>query len=531
MQKKYIGILCLLIVSKSHAVPTLYPEKINLGIRNTTNSSYLADSDDPKKFYVLPPSKALVKAKNLHTVTANVGFCKEIANLQKYNLETVELLNSLKNEGTALRNQMDQEGLKLLQANEELSQFVLANDAQELAALDSKILQTERRLDQLYVRYKNCSNDCQVLLTDIESSQQLRTELSIKRFELSSANLFVTNEYEKKKIKVVALEKNIGGLKEDLQKIQSNLKDLYYEFSKMYDAHAMREGARVTLIYDSQWSENVIKLNQDNHGYLFEKIQTKNAQIKLSSFSASSLPNSGGIVGFSVGGAKASDVLSLESYPDAFSAQATLSLLSACPLLYPEWFGLSKDYSIDDLNYGLVVSYEYPSQMKLNLTARYNMYKTYQLIKSQGTQGGFFSSHSWSNQDEEEFFKDSFSVEWNIQDDQQKISFEKKKAIESDLRKQMLSRLAGYLVMADPQLKNGLDIPNSETGAMVLSDSLNKFCPHVYCKGASVVLSVMQAIFGSSSSEQQLKQKINVEMVDRYSELNIVMQPMLTTYR
>lgn len=129
-------------------------------------------------------------------------------------------------------------------------------------------------------------------------------------------------------------------------------------------------------------------------------------------------------------------------------------------------------------------------------------------------------------------FSDSFRVDWSVQDEKLQIPFEKKLAINSDIRRQMMSRLASFLIMNDQSVKLGAVSGAPATGATVLADSLNKTCPsHVYCKGASIVLNVLQAIFGSSKNEQQVRQKTDVNMVERYSDSYVVMQPMLTTYR
>ena len=95
-----------------------------------------------------------------------------------------------------------------------------------------------------------------------------------------------------------------------------------------------------------------------------------------------------------------------------------------------------------------------------------------------------------------------------------------------------MTRRASNLVMNDQAAKLSLALGEPDSGAMVLSNSLNKACPlNLYCRGASVVLNVMQAIFGSSSTQQKLTQITNVEMTDSYANEQIVMQPMVTTYK
>ena len=528
------GLLAFVIMNadKVQALPTLYPDNFNPTIGNSTNSNYLADSEDSKRFYVLPPNTSFAQIKGLHTVTANVGFCGEIAKLQKYNSDTLDLLNSMKTKDMATKAQIEEQNSRLSQANEELSEYVISSSLQELASLDVRVMQLEKRLDDLYVKYKKCNLDCGILSKDIQDSQILRIELATKRFELSSSNLMATNEYEKRKVYVESLKSNVEGLQTNWKRIQTDLKDLYMDFNRMFDAHAKREGGRVGINYESLWNENLRRLARDNPAYSFEKIQTKNASIKASAYSKNNLGLEGSVLAFDVGGMSANGILNLESYPESFSGNAVLNLLAVCPLLHPDWFDIKVPNSLENMTYGITVGYEYPAAMKYEVTARYNMHRMYELIKSQGTSSGFFSSSSWSQHDEQEFFKDSFQVDWKIQDDKQILSNDYKLAINSDLRRQIMTRMASQLVMNDQTAKLSLTFDVPDSGAMVLSNSLNKSCPaNLYCRGASIVLNVLQAIFGSASTQQNVKQLSDVEMSDKYSNTQIVMQPMVTTYK
>lgn len=66
----------------------------------------------------------------------------------------------------------------------------------------------------------------------------------------------------------------------------------------------------------------------------------------------------------------------------------------------------------------------------------------------------------------------------------------------------------------------------------MLADSLIRVCPlNIYCQGASVVLNVLQAIFGSVEVQQSLKQKLDMNLVEHHSSEEMVLQPMLTTYK
>lgn len=514
------------------AAPTLYPEHFNSGIRNPTNSDILADDQNSRRFYVLPPSDAVAQVTGLHTVTANVGFCSEIAKLQRYNSDTLDRLNAMKTKDLNTKTQLEQQNKKFAQASEELAGYIVAANLHELASLDAKVFQLEKRLDDLYSQYRKCTRECAVLQKDIESSQLLRTELLTKRFELSAADLMASTEYERKKVFVAAIKENVSELERSWKQIQGDLKDLYSEFNRMFDAHSMREGGRASITFNSGWTENVRRLSAQNPGYSFEKIATKNAVIRAGAYSKSNLIVAGSVLAFDVGGSSADGLLSLESYPENFSGNVVLNLLAVCPLLHPEWFDIKVPNKLENMTYGITVGYEYPAAMKYEVTARYNMRRMYELIKSQGTSGGFFSSNSWSDHAEQEYFKDSFSVDWKIQDDKLLLSPEQKLAINSDLRRQVMSRMASQLVMNNPQVQAALAFELPKTGSVVLANSLDKNCPlNVYCKGASIVLNVLQAVFGTAGTQQSLSQIADVDLTDRYSHSQIVMQPRLTTFR
>lgn len=516
------------------AAPTLYPKHFNSGIRNSTNSDILADDQNSRRFYVLPPGDAVARVTGLHTVTANVGFCSEIAKLQRYNSDTLDLLNAMKTKDLNTKTQLEQQNKKFALASEELSSYIVAANLHELVSLDTRVFQLEKRLDELYIQLRKCSRDCPVLQKDIEDSQLLRTELLTKRFELSAADLMASTEYERKKVYVAAIRENVTELERNWKQIQADLKDLYYEFNRMFDAHAMREGGRVAISFSSGWNENVRRLNAENPNYSFERVPTKNAIMRAAAYSKNNLVLGGSILAFDVGGSSvnANGLLSLESYPENFSGNAVLNLLAVCPLLHPEWFDIKTPNKIENMTYGITVGYEYPAAMQYEVTATYNMWRMYELIKSQGTSGGFFSSNSWSDHTEQEYFKDSFSVDWKIQDEKLLLTPEQKLAINSDLRRQVMSRMASQLVMNNPQAQAALAFELPKTGSVVLANSLDKNCPlNVYCRGASIVLNVLQAVFGSANTQQSLTQIADVEMTDRYSHSQIVMQPRLTTFR
>lgn len=526
------SLLITLYTLPTLAVPTLYPAVFNRNVRNRTNSGYLADTKDYGRYYVLPPSDAAVRPKSLHTVTANVGFCREISELQKYNLDTLQLINTMKTREVQAQARVEQDKARLRLLKTALSRHTSSSGLQELAALDARIYQIEQRLNNLYDRYKVCAQDCQVLNRDIHESLRIRTELSAQRHAAGAANLQAMVEYDRQRREITALEESVTVAEADNRKLRADLFELYTLFNRMFDAHAAREGGRVSVLYESGWNQNVQRLQSENASYRFEKIPVKNVKVRAALLNREVPSPSGAVIAFELGGKSTDGVLHLESYPESLSGNVILNLLGVCPLLHPEWFGLSRPPNLQQMTFGLTVSYEYPAAMKYEVTANYNMYRMYELIKTQGQSGGFFSTHSWSAHDEQLFFRDAFRVDWKIQDDKKVISEEQKLAINADLRRQVMSRLASNLVMSNPAAPMAMPGAAPQSGALVLANSLNGVCPaNTLCQGAGLVLNVLQSVFGSTEISQHLRQSLNVNIRETYASENVVMQPMLTTYR
>lgn len=526
-----ITFIFLMIGVRAYAVPTLYPENFNRQLRNTTNSNVVADTKDSARFYVLPPIKSAATIQDLHTITANVGFCEEIANLQRYNADTIKVLNSLKVKSREAQRVLDADNLKLKNSEAAYLSFVKTHNVSELDALFTQEKQSKIKLTDLYDQLKQCVRDCGGISSSIEA---LKAKVQLLETERYQKTILVPDgtEFDQLADLYESAEENVADHEVDLHALQADLRDLYVDFNRMFDAHAQREGGRVSISYNSRWSENVERLNTDNPGLRFEKMPTKNAAIRAGAYAKTALLPGGAVLSFDVGGMSAGGMLTLESFPESFGGNAVLNLLAVCPLLHPDWYGMPSGTDVSKMSYPLTVSYEYPAAMAYEVTATYNMYRMYELVKTQGKSGGFFSSRSWSNQDEQTFFKDAFRVDWKFQDERKIFTEEQKLEINRDLLRQILSRLASFLAMNDSGTKIAAPEEAPQNGALVLSNSLNKTCPfNVYCQGAAIVTDVLNSIFGSSNTMQNLKRITNATMSDTYRSEQVVMQPMLSSFQ
>lgn len=520
------------------AVPTLYPDQMNHSIVNRTDSAYIADSLDGRRFYVLPPQSATMQATGLQAVTANTGFCQELSEIQKYNLETLQMLNELKQKEVQLLKEHDLQEREIRKARAELAQYATANQLVEYSLMRQQIEDTQKRIDALYEQTKQCQPDvCQLILKEIQNA------LSSQQFFQTEMNRFISDktaaaqEYERRRQIIANNQEQYKERAERISTLKASLQQMYADYIRMYQAHALREGGQATFQYDSGWEANVQRLSFDNSFYAFEKIPTQKAVIRAGAFQSLSTLPGGSVMAFSVAGAKAQEALHLPAFPETFSALATLNLLGVCPLLYPDLFGFDRhDPRVDPkkLKYGLTVSYEYPVEFKFNLDLKYNMYKMYEIVKSQGSQGGFFGSKKWSYQDEKNMFRDSFDVQWRWNSEKPWLTVQQQLAIESDIRTQLMSRLGAQLKIKNdsPSELSISDGGSPRAGALVLADSLAQTCPSVgFCRAASLGLNLLHSVFSSSQITQQMKQSLNVEMRESYSQNQIQMQSMLTSYK
>ena len=534
---KSILICCALFYTgAAQAVPTLYPAYWDSRIKNNTNSSVVSDSEHSSRYYVLPPNVAEAKVKSLSQATTNIGFCKELSAIQKYNLDALEIIKRLQDRKLQLDVEYKNSETVLKSAQIEMAQFVTANNLIELDSIDRQIQALDRKLNDLYTHSKTCTKTCDLILEDIRQSQHNRNYLLNMRFDLSSSHMLQATEYEKRKQKISYLESDRDRTSDSLRKLQTEIREMYTDYLSLYDAHAKREGARIVLDYSSVWTANVNRLNFDNPGRSFEKMPTKNVLIRADAHSKNNLLAGASILAFEVAGQAASSVLSMGSFPESFSGSASINLLSACPIFYPQLFGFSADdpaVQPQNSKFGLIVSYDYPSEFKYKVSVTYNLSKVYEVIKTQGKSGGLFSSKSWSSTQEQEAFSDSFEVDWTLQDAELKLSASQKLDIESDLRRQAMSRLANYVLMSKnnvPKLDSPPELPS--TGAVVLSNSLTKNCGFVLaCRSASIGLDFLSAIFGSSEINESLKQQLNVSIKDTYTNRQVLMQTRVTSYQ
>lgn len=528
--------LLLLISGQAFAAPTIFPTSVTTlsSISNPTTSNIVADSVDSKHIYVMPPSVAISKIGGLHTLSANLGFCREMADDKDYSAALSKKIKDLVIQETDAKKDADVVRQKLFTAKEEAAQFTTQARLQDLADLDSNIAANESRLSDLYNQANSCKTACDEINQEIDDLVKNKAELLKNRRAMAQTHAADMRTYERYQAQVQALQENLDDLTSSWQKISNRVKQVRNDFLDMYSTFAKMEGARASISFKSDWNQNVANLKANNPGIEFEKIPTQNAQV-LSSLTIENLPGAEAVLAYEVGGQNVNGVLKLSSYPESMSGNVVLSLVGACPVLHKDWYDISdtQSTSADQMKYGLTISYEYPTTFTVSAVAHYNMYKMYQKIVSSGSSGGFFSSRSWSNVEERNMFKDSFSVKWDEQDPSFSLSDEQKADVEAEMRKGIFDRMASLVIPQSPD-RNGIiqAVGAPKHGSLVIADSLMKTCPgNAYCIGASIAMNVLDAIFGSSSTTASYLQTYNADLTESYSRSKVIYKPAITSYQ
>ncbi len=528
-------IIIALIGGQANAIPTLYPTEVTKlsMIKNSTNSNLIMDSVDANRVYVMPPNTGEAHVSGLHTVNANVMYCQDMKSSRAYGAQINERIYKLYAQSLEEKSVADKLQAVVNAARLELGRFTESKNLNDLRDLDASIDRLDLRLTDLREQIDKCEVSCEATIAEAKSLQAEKVALVKDRRALARLKAADAREYDRRKNAVEQAVANFEDQQNSYNKIINRATQARNEFMNLFAAYGKLEGARASFSYTGNWDQNVATLRADNTGMSFEKIQTSNVTVYPSLANIKNLPLDGAILSFDLPGKHATGSVQLNAFPEALNANIVLSLFGACPLLHPQDYDIQNLDGAKGMKYGLAVTYDFPSSFKLQVTAKYNMYKMYQKIVSNGSKGGFFSSKSWSKVEERNFFEDSFKVNWSEQDAGNTIKDEERLEIESALRKEILSRIATMAVATsiDKQGIMAAAAPGPH-GAVVLADALTKTCPtNVYCAGGAILLNVLDAIFGSGSSTSSYTNIQDIELTETWSRDRVSQKPWITVYQ
>lgn len=531
--KKIITASLLLTGTHAWALPTLYPTDVSLlsTIKNKTNSNLMADSVDPHVVYVMPPNSAFSYVEGLHTLNANLGMCREIRDLQSYGRRITQRIADLA-EKTEERGVVLEQKLEVLkEAKLKLADFVVANSLQEISSLEENIADNQRLIVKVADQLQACTQNCDMLNTEYKELRKIRRELIDRKNDLRDSFGEKYEKFLRSQKKVEALQEDFDMVNNEWEKLTTSLVKLRDDFHEMYKRYGELEGAFASVRFTSNWDQNIDLLRNENPGFEFKKITTKNAVVSSNITDLKNIPSTGAILGYMIGGEYQDGVMKMPSYPENLSGNVRLSLLGACPVLHPADFDINIPSGTDRMRYGLTVSYEYPSAFTTRVKMTYNMHKMYQKIVSSGSRGGFFRRRSWTNVTERTFFQDSFKVDWLEQDASNRLSEEQKQEMEQEMRNRIFDRLAAIGLPAVANAGQLVVPPVGPSGAIVLSGALKKHCPgNAYCVAGSVALDVLDSIFGSASASASYTNIQDADMTEEWSQTLVSYKPWVTSY-
>ncbi len=538
MKKKIsTALLGLLSAQTVMAVPTIYPtDTTHLSrLQNSTNSNLVADTADKHTFWVMPPNTGRSKVGKLHLITANNGFCSEMADLQKYSRETSAKIDELTERDIANQEKLEAKTKQISDAKIDLAKFANENGLNEIQYIDGRIEAIEDKIEGLNDLLSSCTQNCSELRSQ---SRELRAEKRAeqkRRREFVRQNRELARIYSQKEKVVEALETEYEDLEGATSKLRLKLFKVRNTYLELFSSFAKMEGASATIRFSNKWEKNLTKLREENPHYSFNKIQTQNAIVTTSMLGVDGLPGSQAILSYSMGMHSKDGAVYLPSYPEETSGNIVLSLLGSCPMLHPDDFKIPTDVAGNaEMDYGLTVAYEYPSAFKIDAVAKYNMHKMYKKIVKSKKRGGFFSSSRKTSVEERTFFKDSFKVEWKEQDAAHTLSSEEKAELEREWRNAIMGRLA-MIGLPSAVSAGNLQAPQApQIGATVLGNSLqnNRMCQtNVYCMGAAIGFKVLGSIFGGSTATNSYTNIQDVESEEKWSREKVIFKPWISTYQ
>lgn len=543
MNTKILTLMSLMLSANAFALPTIYPtdefQSMLFAIKNPTDSNLVADNVNSRKVYVMPPNsaKAMV-SKNLSFRTANLGFCREMGDLQGYSRNAAKDIGEYEKRLELKKKEVDAVKAKLSNAKQVAAQYAEVNKLTELEAIDIRMDTLDLLIKDKNALLKDCDANCGIIKEQIRAHLEESSLLSQRRRSLAKLYSANISQFERHKKSVEGFEDDLREAYKSWNQMDDDLASVKSTLIRMYKDLGSLEAARSTIIFKSHWDTNIDELRVNNPGYEFSKIQTENAVLTTDLVDLINVPSGSAIVGYQLSSCRNSDSTSkceTPSYPETISGTVVLSTIGACPIEHPEYFDLNPNTpnTPDQMSYGLTVAYEYPTAMSVSAKATYNMHKMYQKIVKSGKKGGFFRSKSYSSVSERTEFQDSFSVDWSEQDAKVTIPESRKIEIEQEMRNSIFGRLAkiGLPTVANPGDLIAPTVPKN--GAVVMADELkaNKACQtNYYCAGASIALNVLDAIFGSSSSAASYTNVQNADMTERWSSTSVVMKPYVTSY-
>ena len=535
--RSVIGVLAASALAQAMpamAVPSPYVSKFGpLKINNQTNATLMRDTDNANIVWVLPPTSGDASFQNF-VPSANLQFCKGLSQSVKTMTAIDAQIAALADRFKELEGEYKAANKRVADAKEALGKLAQAEGTGKYVTLSLEIDGMTENLMTVVKNLDTCKENCDILRAEYKRlSQDIRSSKERMR-KLEDQYSVEVKAYKAAENRVRQAESiksdtngQVNALADELSKLGATVFNVYATRGKL-------EGGFAQIHYSTGWDEAVKKLEAEYPEYDFEKVPTYNVKVFANFVGAAdqqsyidTLPS---VLDYTISGLRylpwAESKPDLMALPSVLSGNVRLSVIGSCPIFMKDFF---KDTGYDvkrdvtgNPQYAISATYEYPVSYNYKVTASYNLYKFYEQIKKSGKSGGLFSSRSYSEVVENKSDSDMFSIDWKVEDPQSAMNQEKRDQITKDLKAQLMDRVLRQIAQPGVTLSESAKFYDAgtppETGAVVFAKGLRQTCGfNIYCQGASWILSGLQAIFGSSSSEESYRQTWNRTATEKWS--------------
>jgi hypothetical protein len=495
---------------KAYSMPTIYPgSKSQLAtLKNDTDSTIVAETTRNDHYWVLPPDNVYAYATNFGMPTTNLGFCKEMAGLQKVSDSFQANIDKLSADQMKFEEEANVLENRYYQLKADAERRAVSSDVlTKYSNLMSTLINLRSRNDEIRAQLKDCNQD-------YACANTILAEININNKEIAKTEREIRNNTLYQSDEVLAYDravKQANAVLEQSEKVRSRasriFKDVTFirdQLKDAYKSYGGLEGGVAQLSFESEWDNNIKKIREQNQDKAasFDKMQVN--QVK---FYASVIPNSSSsylstmpaVLDYRVNGRQGADVLEMEGYPKNLSGVLRLSLIGACPIAYPKLFQ-SENFKNGKMLMNLSTEYSFNSSFNTNFKYTYNETHFFERVVKSGSSGGFFSSESWSEVRDRTIDTKTVAFDWSSSDPELQMDFAARRKFEREVMDLILVEVIKK--SADQaEARTVTASPAPVVGAIVISNGLRELCgSHIICNGGSWAFKVLASIFGSSTS-------------------------------
>lgn len=528
------------------AAPSKFQEcAASRNIKAPVHSGGFYMDENCQTVYVLPPTLGSLQ---ISAFVPNVQ--REMCTL--INGELNSLLAAEKSfRSTELAIERKEKLLAKAERDLEVLQEKYSNRENQLITVRSKMSAIEKQrsdkqslLEAKQTKYQECvaltapspdqREDCGELKSEIENQNDAIDELSqqfdriqevLPVYQAAVDELSATIEFKKREQEQIKVS-----ITEAIETVRTRRKALYQRLSQLTKDSTRTSGATMSVIFQSGHQELVKRFAELNSplGLNFVAMPIKASFLTVAAKKRPAITFDGNdsiILETKINGLKSQAELNgstpeknllLEDatsesivFGQAAGGQLVINRLAACEIMGQAMGQTNSRKAISALAnlFAPTVTYKYELQVGAEITYRYREDHLYQLIRQQTSSNGLFSMRSTHSLLELGEYKKWIDIEITSEDSGHR--FENPLKIADDLRARKLDE--ALLKVAKSYNQNvqapGLIEPPSP-GSHKLADQA-KQCPYLFCRYATAVLNLGDALFGGTVAESQMERRVH----------------------